>query len=225
MTAREAILGRIGAALDRPKDSPSADANKPPAEVAARLQAWRRSTVPLVAGDMIETLLQNMQAVLMTVTRVDSPDECVAAVREYLVALGIDAESEGVVSVAPALSTFDWPAEYHAGPASGDELVGITPCIAAVAETGSVVTASGPLTPASLNFLPETHIIIVHESQVVRYVDDVFATIRSTDPLPRAINFVTGPSRTADIEQTLEIGAHGPRRMHVVLVAGTSKTA
>jgi L-lactate dehydrogenase complex protein LldG len=123
------------------------------------------------------------------------------------------------VTVAPALGSLGWPAHYASGPATGNERVSITPCIAAIAETGSVVMASGARTPANLNFLPDTHIIVVYESQLVRHVEDVFARIRLYSPLPRGINFVTGPSRTADIEQTLEIGAHGPRRMHILLVS------
>jgi hypothetical protein len=140
--------------------------------------------------------------------------------RQVTASQEIEAGEPGSVTIAPALSSLQWPSAYRSGPASGEERVGITPCIAAVAETGSVVLASGPQTPAGLNFLPETHIIMVYESQVVRYVDDVFPQLRQYTSMPRAINFVTGPSRTADIEQTLEIGAHGPRRMHVLLIAG-----
>ena len=83
--------------------------------------------------------------------------------------------------------------------------------------------ASSGDTPATLNFLPETHILVLHENQVVRHVDEVFSKLRALDTLPRALNFVTGPSRTADIEQTIEIGAHGPRRMHVLLIAGDAE--
>ena len=83
-----------------------------------------------------------------------------------------------------------------------------------------MVFASTGDTPSTLNFLPDNHIVVVNESQVVRHVDDVWTQLRQASGAHRAINFVTGPSRTGDIEQTIEIGAHGPRRMHVVLVSG-----
>ena len=124
------------------------------------------------------------------------------------------------MTVALTLSYLGWPSGYRCGSATGAEQVSITPCIAAVAESGSVVMASGAQTPASLNFLPETHIIMDYESHVVKHVDDVFASLRRYNTMPRAINFVTDPSRTADIEQTLEIVAHGPRRMNILLIAG-----
>lgn len=220
MSGRDRILERIGNALARsPQDSPVTLENRPE-EVSARLRGARRSTLPGVGDDLIATLIRQMESVLMSVVRLQQADESPAAVQLYLASQEIEAGEPGSVTIAPALSSLQWPSAYRSGPASGEERVGITPCIAAVAETGSVVLASGPQTPAGLNFLPETHIIMVYESQVVRYVDDVFPQLRQYTSMPRAINFVTGPSRTADIEQTLEIGAHGPRRMHVLLIAG-----
>ena len=78
-------------------------------------------------------------------------------------------------------------------------------------------------TPASLDFLPEKHIIMVYESQVVKHVDDVFAGLRRYRTMPRAINLVTGPSCNDNIEQTLEVAADGCSRMHVLLIAGQSE--
>lgn len=220
MSSRDLILQRIGTALGRSdSDAVQSLADQPDA-VTQRLQSAKRSTLPKVGDDLLETLVANMEAVLMSVVRLQTRDNCIAAVEHYLESQGVDATVAGAVTVAPALASMEWPSQYGRSAATGVEQVGITPCLAAVAETGSVVMASGALTPAGLNFLPETHIILVYESQVVRYVDDVFASIRQFDTLPRAVNLVTGPSRTADIEQTLEIGAHGPRRMHVLLIAG-----
>ena len=126
------------------------------------------------------------------------------------------------------------------GGASGgaNEVTSVTPCLCAVAESGSIVTASGDGTPATLNFLPDSHVVVLSENQIVRYLEDAFAVLRDSnstsntsktvnpsendkDSVPRALNLITGPSRTADIEQTLELGAHGPKRMHVLLVAST----
>lgn len=218
MSAREAVLASISEALGRSEADGPASLDKQPSEVTARLQGAHRHTLPRVDGELLETLITSMESVLMSVVRLQSSDDCVAAVDWYLESEGIAASEAGAVTVAPALGSLAWPVHYAKGPASGVEKVSVTPCVAAVAETGSIVTVSGEQTPATLNFLPETHIIVVRESQVVKHVDDVFPVLRSLDVLPRAVNFVTGPSRTADIEQTLEIGAHGPRRMHVLLL-------
>jgi L-lactate dehydrogenase complex protein LldG len=221
MSSRDVVLGRIGAALGRTQSSvPTTDDR--PAAVTARLEAaGRRFTLPAVGADLVKSVVDNMSSVLMSVVRLPNADDCVAAIQQYLEAEGIDSSQPGTVSVAPALAGLDWPVGFQSGAATGSERVGITPCLLAVAETGSVVTASGALTPSTLNFLPETHIVIVYESQIVRHVDDVFPELRKMSSMPRAINFITGPSRTADIEQTLEIGAHGPRRMHIILIAGS----
>lgn len=220
MSGRDIVLARIARALGRPDRVAEVSIDDQPAAVTHRINAPTRSTLPAVSGELVDTLITRMEAVLMSVVRLQSVEDCIAAVDWYLESQQIDVASEGSVTVSPELSGLAWPENYRTGRASGVEKVSITPCRAAVAETGSVVTGTGPKTPSTLNFLPETHIIVVYESQVVRHVDDVFDVLRQAGELPRAVNFVTGPSRTADIEQTLEIGAHGPRRMHVLLVAG-----
>ena len=80
---------------------------------------------------------------------------------------------------------------------------------------------SGPRTPATTSLLPETHIAVVRASRLVRGMEDAWKLLRDehgADFMPRALNFISGPSRTADIEQTLVLGAHGPYRVHIVLV-------
>ena len=78
---------------------------------------------------------------------------------------------------------------------------------------------SGEETFASAALLPETHIAIVPVSRVVRSIEDAFALVKKErGELPRATNFISGPSRTGDIEQTIVLGAHGPYRVHVILV-------
>ncbi len=94
---------------------------------------------------------------------------------------------------------------------------------AAVAETGTLMLASGPGTPTTLNFLPDTHIVVLRAGQIVASYEDGWDLIRARadgnpQTLPRTINMITGPSRTGDIEQRIQLGAHGPRRLHVVLV-------
>ena len=120
------------------------------------------------------------------------------------------------------LRELDWNAsgvEVEVHPACGEDFVGITCAFCAIAETGTLMMLSGPDTPAAVSLLPETHIAVVSRARIVRTMDDAWSLLRrERSGLPRAINFVSGPSRTADIEQTVTLGAHGPYRVHIVLV-------
>ena len=90
-----------------------------------------------------------------------------------------------------------------------------------IADTGTLVLASGPDTPGTASLLPETHVAVVRAARIVAHMEDAFALARETfGQLPRAINFVSGPSRTADIDQTIVLGAHGPSRVHIILIRG-----
>ena len=87
------------------------------------------------------------------------------------------------------------------------------------AETGTLMTVSGRATPATVSLLPETHVAVVRQSRIVRGMEEAWQLARSElGRLPRAVNFISGPSRTADIEQTVTLGAHGPYRVHIILV-------
>src|SRR3546814_19426494 len=92
---------------------------------------------------------------------------------------------------------------------------------AGIAETGTVMMASGPDAPITLNFLPENHVVVLRASQVTGTYEEAWQRLREArwrGVMPRAVNLITGPSRTGDIEQTLLLGTHGPRRLHVLLV-------
>jgi L-lactate dehydrogenase complex protein LldG len=120
------------------------------------------------------------------------------------------------------LVELDWASQgvaVEARSARGDDLVGITGAYCAIAETGTLVTISGTATPPSVSLLPETHIAVVHASSIVPSMEDAWARLRTdASAPPRAINFISGPSRTADIEQTVTLGAHGPYRVHIIVV-------
>ena len=96
--------------------------------------------------------------------------------------------------------------------------MGITGAFCAIAETGTLMMTSGPRTPAAVSLLPETHIAVVSRARIVRGMEDAWALLRAEfEHMPRAVNFISGPSRTADIEQTVTLGAHGPYRVHLIL--------
>jgi L-lactate dehydrogenase complex protein LldG len=110
--------------------------------------------------------------------------------------------------------------EVLSGPSEGNDLNAVSAAFAGVAESGTLALLSGADNPTTLNFLPENHIVVVFAEDVVGDYESVFARLRVKfgEGLPRTVNFITGPSRSADIEQTLLYGAHGPRRLHVVVV-------
>lgn len=100
--------------------------------------------------------------------------------------------------------------------------IGISTVDYALADTGSLVVLSGRGRARSVSLLPPVHVAIVKSEQIIPGLDQVFPLLRyksriSGEDLSSAIAFITGPSRTADIEMTLVVGAHGPKQLHVIL--------
>ena len=122
----------------------------------------------------------------------------------------------------PEFATLDWAAQglqVDVRPARDSDLIGITGAFCAIAETGTLMMCSGKDTPAVNSLLPETHIAVVSRSRIVAGKEDAWDLLRrDIGSMPRAVNFISGPSRTADIEQTVTLGAHGPYRVHVLLI-------
>ncbi|MEK7877152.1 MAG: lactate utilization protein C, partial [Pseudomonadota bacterium] len=123
----------------------------------------------------------------------------------------------------PEFKTLDWRGAglaVEARAARESDLVGITGCFCAIAETGTLMLLSGPDTPPGASLLPETHIAIVNPNRILRGMEDAWEVLRAerSIALPRAVSFISGPSRTADIEQTVTVGAHGPYRVHIILL-------
>jgi L-lactate dehydrogenase complex protein LldG len=122
----------------------------------------------------------------------------------------------------PEFSDLDWAAAglaIEARPTTGQDRLGITGTFCAIAETGTLVVLAGADTPTATTLLPDTHVAVVRAERIVSGMEEAFALIRrERGQLPRAVNLISGPSRTGDIEQTIVLGAHGPRRLHIVLV-------
>ncbi|RED51377.1 LutC/YkgG family protein [Aestuariispira insulae] len=110
------------------------------------------------------------------------------------------------------------------GATAGDDQVSLSAAFAGIAETGTAMLLSGPDGPTTLNFLPETHMVVLPEEAIVGAYEEAWERLRQhqkdkgLDHLPRTVNLITGPSRTGDIEQTILLGAHGPHRLHIILV-------
>jgi L-lactate dehydrogenase complex protein LldG len=221
--ARERILAGIRSSLNRGRLDPETEA-----ELRARVAAHRRNLVPARATaldhrERVELFVTMAEEVQATVTRVTALAAVPEAVTRYLATENLPAEL--VMAPDPNLDAIPWKVRpllrIRRGRAEVEDKVGLTPCHAAIAETGTLLLVSGPQTPTTLNFLPDTHIVILHWDQVVATYEDAWDPVRAgrgSEALPRVINFITGPSRTADIEQHIELGAHGPRRLHIVLV-------
>jgi L-lactate utilization protein LutC len=104
----------------------------------------------------------------------------------------------------------------HRGEAPSIEGAGVSTAIFGLADTGSVVLAAAPDEPRARSLLPDVHVTLLHEDLILPGLADLFAALG--DDLPSALAIVTGPSRSADIEQKLAVGVHGPGEVHVVLL-------
>jgi len=214
--ARRSILARIRAAQGR-EATPAAHERDAVADYVARHPSGPRPPLP---DDLVARFIGEAQRMTTTVEQVDDLAAVPAAVQRHLASLGLPPRA----IAWRTLESLDWAgadlAVEFRKPQS-DDLVGITGCFCATAETGSLVLLSGPDTWASGGLLPETHVAIVPASRIVAGHEDAFALIRAErGELPRAVNFVSGPSRTGDIEQTIVLGAHGPYRVHAIVVRG-----
>ena len=124
----------------------------------------------------------------------------------------------------PRLGAAPWgetSLEILHGASDGGDVNAVSVAFAGIAESGTLALVSGPDNPTTLNFLADNHIVVLPREAIEADYESVFAKLRAAygkGGAPRALNFITGPSRSADIEQTLLLGAHGPRRLHIVVV-------
>lgn len=187
-------------------------------------QNWRTSPPPATTNDLrvpisdrIERFRARAEALASTVVGPVATTAVPEMVARYLA----EHRLPPTAVVWPDVARLDWNAHginVRPGPARADDAVGITGVYCAIAETGTLALLSGADTPATVSLLPETHIAIVPTACIVAHMEDCFARVRTeASGMPRAINFVSGPSRTADIEQTVTVGAHGPYRVLIVL--------
>jgi hypothetical protein len=214
-SAREQILGAIRQGLGR--DGPSASAQ---AEIDARLQGEGSASLrpKLPDGDPVALFRAGLERLSGTLNEMRVIHELPAAVAAYMESQNL----AGTVAISPSLQQLDWASTKLAprfGRATGDEQVGVSLAFCGIVETGSLVLLSGRETPTTLNFLPEHHLVALKRDDLVMHIEDVWARMRSNNnDWPRTVNIITGPSRTADIEQTIQLGAHGPWRLHVLLI-------
>jgi L-lactate dehydrogenase complex protein LldG len=215
-SAREEILARVGKSLGR--QGPLAP--EALARLEQRMAAHPVHVQPKLEDDLSARFIAKLQAVHVTTRQVGSLNEVSEVIAQHLEAQSLPARV--VMARDTLLQEIEWPKDLHIehrAAADGD-MLSVTGAFAAVAETGSVVLLSRQNTPTTLNFLPEEHIVVVREEQILPHIEDVWSLLRQErSELPRTVNFITGPSKTADVEQTIHYGAHGPRRLQVIVVA------
>jgi len=228
-TSRERVMGDVRKALGKraQRDAPAQKA------LEARLASPKPGTIPAraqkPAAEQLRLFVDMAREAAATVEELDTLAAVPGAVADFLAAHNLP--SQIVAAPDGALKDVAWESremlEVRKGAAEPTDQTSVTAAFAGVAETGTLVMASGPESPTTLNFMPDNHIVVLRADQVVGDYETVWTKLREraakaggAKVMPRAVNWITGPSRSADIEQKLLMGAHGPRRLHILLVRG-----
>ena len=220
MSGKDAMLTAIRRGLRR---GPLPDDQK--AMLLGRLERHPRHLIParsrLPHAGQIDLFVANVEKEFGSVTRVPDADAVPEAVADYLAAQNLP--SRLVMAGHAELAAIPWSArpllDIRVGRAEASDAVSVQLGFAAIAETGTLMLPSAPERPTTLNLLADTEIVVLRSSRVVGAYEEAWDLLRAElGGMPRNVMLVTGPSRSADIEQTLELGAHGPRRLHVVLI-------
>jgi L-lactate dehydrogenase complex protein LldG len=219
---RAQILARIRSGL-----SVTSEDSARRARVDARLKGQKPHLIPdrvAKPGTNLPALLRVfLEGQSATVVRVATSNEVPSAVADFLRASNLPQRVR--VGKDSFLAKLDWSREpaldRQQGQAEAGDEVGLSHATVAVAETGTLVLASGEENPVTLNFLPETHIVVLTAKDIVGPYETAFDRVRAAygrGTMPRTLNLISGPSRTGDIGGKLVMGAHGPRRMCVIVV-------
>jgi L-lactate dehydrogenase complex protein LldG len=219
---RELVLGTVRRSLGNVKSDKARRAI-----VRGRLENHPRGTIPARAQvnhfRQIDLFMEMAIAVDTSVDRVKTKADILDAVTKFLRNHNLP---QSLVHGDDAyLARLPWgkfkTLEHRRGPAAGNDHVSLAKAHSGVAETGTLMMASGADNPVTLNFLPDVSIVVLEAKDIAGDYETAWDKLRKnygTREMPRTLNMVTGPSRTADIEQTLLLGAHGPRSLHIIIV-------
>jgi L-lactate dehydrogenase complex protein LldG len=221
MSARAEILADVRRALG----ATGSEASRRHA-VADRLKYAPQGTIPargrLDPAARKALFRAEAERVFASVTEVASDADVPAEVAAYLRNRNLPAMLR--IGADPYLAALPWQG-LELGEGSPDGTAALSRAFGAVAESGTLVLVSGKENPTSINFLPETHIVVVEESDIVGDYEEIWQGLRGAfgkGIMPRTVNFITGPSRSADIGRIMQLGAHGPRHLHIIVVPATS---
>ncbi len=217
MSARDSILAKIRRSQEGSHLRDTASAGD---RVASPFQ---RAPIPAIARTegraRVDQFIANAKAVDATVSELDGLEALPAALADALRAHNLPASIR--FGDEPLFAGLDWGGlEVSHGPGRQEEPAGLSLAQFGVAETGTLALASGANNPVTLTFLSENHFVVLRERDLKGGFEEMWAAWRERGLNPRTVNLVTGPSRSADIGQKLQLGAHGPVALHVFLVAG-----
>ena len=196
------------------------------AAVTHRLEAAPRGVIPergqLDRDGRIALFKARAEGAAATVTVLDDraaiPGEVARFLRDInapaTIRIGDDARLAGLPWGETSL-------DVETGRSHGVDLNAVSHAFGGIAETGTLALVSGNDNPTTLNFLPDNHVVVIAANEIAGDYETVLARLTEAHGptgMPRTLNFITGPSRSADIEQKLILGAHGPRRLHIVVV-------
>jgi L-lactate dehydrogenase complex protein LldG len=221
MTSRDAMLAGIRSKIAKAGD----EIRK--AAVDARLAQHPRNLIPQRGqGDddhRLRVFIEMMQAVGGSVEVLDDINDVPHSVADYLRNANLPAHVRR--GADPVVAQLPWHRggilEVVEGRAEASDRASITRAFAGIAESGTIIQVSGPDNPTTLNFLPEVHIVVLEMANVFASYEEAWTKLRGQfgdGVMPRTVNMISGPSRTADIEQTIVRPAHGPKNMHVIVV-------
>ena len=220
MSARDAILNRIRAKTGG-NDTVRAKA------VADRLKDHPQGVIPARAAlppkEKLALFIRKAEEVQTSVVQVKAPGDVAKAVAAYLREKNLPSTIRMGADKRFAAMGFDKQKalEVKTGASDGDDLTGFSHALGGIAETGTLLLTSGADNPTTLNFLPEYHIVVIEAGDVDGTMEEAFGRLRTASKakgIARAVNLVTGPSRSGDIEQKIILGAHGPKSLHVIIV-------
>lgn len=222
MSGRDTVLGKIRASIR----VSGADAARK-STVTARLAQTPTGVIParaqLPEAGQLELFCAMAVRFGATVTRVNDYQAVPAEVSTYLRTRNLPSEIR--MGADERLAKAEWSSErtleVRHGASDGGDLAGVSHAMAGIAETGTLALPSGPDNPTTINFLPEHHIVVLKADDIKGDMESVWAMLRKDlgkGLMPRALNLITGPSRSGDIEQTIILGAHGPKALHIIVV-------
>lgn len=227
MSGRSDILGAVRRALGHPQGDTQVEA-----EVRHRLAEPQIGPIPAFARlegpALVNLFVERAGALKASVARLADMEAVPQAVAAYLAAENLPAELR--LSPHPLLEELPWGKapllSRSSGPAREGDPVSLGLAFAGIAETGTLALVSGAETSTTLNFLPDTALVVLRGEDLVGPKEALWPKLRAAfgqGRMPRTVNLISGPSRTADVEQMIVLGAHGPRRLHILLVGAPAE--
>ena len=220
-SSRQQIMANLRRGLNRNTDNSSAKS-----AILERISQRPRSTIParsqLDHSGQIELFKAMALEAVAELQPLDNIEQLPAAVDAFMQQHQLH---QFVMASNKQLTTLDWSqsanTEIEQRVVQSGDIVSLTSSFAGIAETGTLMLHSDPDSPTTLNFLSDIHLVVLRTSTIVGCYEDAWQKLRqqqSNGSWPRTVNMITGPSRSADIEQKLQMGAHGPKRLVIFLV-------